>query len=116
DRVGRDGAIADRAPDHVAERRLDAGFAGDMQIRAGPSRVGEDPAVRVREQTHGFRCARVDADYVHEALDCMLVSRIRNSLAYSGRGIPPRGVVRRLHIPDMRAPRAVRCGRRAPEY
>ena len=36
------------------------------------------------------------------------------SVAPAGRGIPPRGVARRLHMANMLAPRALRSGRRAP--
>ncbi len=48
----------------------------------------------------------------HPSAAKALVSCLRSSLVFSGRGIPPRGVARRLHIPDMRAPRALRSGRR----
>jgi len=44
-----------------------------------------------------------------------LVSRIRNSLTFSGRGIPAGGVAPRSHIPDILARRALPAGRRAPE-
>jgi hypothetical protein len=57
---------------------------------------------------------------VHDDLaaecDVILVSRIRDSATYSGRGIPASCVARPSNTPGILGRRALLSGRRAPEY
>ena len=74
---------------------------GPRQAPHGLNSFGPPPTTRPQEAAEG------------EAW--VLVSRVRNSLTFSGRGIPAGGVAPPLHTPGMLGRRALPSGRRAPE-
>ena len=66
--------------------------------------------------TEKFLLLLRDGRHIESVFIPDLVPRFRNAPTYSGRGIPPRGVALSSNIPDILGRRAVRSGRRAPDY
>jgi hypothetical protein len=127
-------AVVGRAPRHRAQsasvgsalRKWHGSIARALlNVGSGFSRTCRDFELQVRV---GVLCVRntdrrwqratepacVCKDESSEAGD--LVSRIRNSVTYSGRGIPAGGVAPPSHVPNMLSRRAWPSGCRAPEY
>ena len=66
---GNDAPIADRLRHHRVQALLDLQLSHGLKIGAFAARACDDLALLVREQAHGLRAPRIDADdMVHAAL------------------------------------------------
>jgi len=72
-------AIADRGLHQLVQNLLDGELPRRMQVRPRAARLRQHRAAFVREQTHGFGAAGIDAEHVHRSGSYVTLRRFPRS-------------------------------------